>query len=225
MNTRPVRSQAPMMEGRMARWYARITGTAPQLAAARTAAEQLAEGLPSGAEVLEVAPGPGYLAIELARLGFRVTGLDISRTFVELATDAARQAAVDVEFRLGDAAELPFDADSFDLVVCRAAFKNFGRPVEALNEFHRVLRPGRTAVIHDMNKHASTAAINEEVRRMELGPLNSLMTKVPLLMLRRRAYSPAEFERLAAETAFGTCGVSTEGISLEVRLTKAGGAE
>lgn len=48
---------------------------------ARTAAEHLS----SGCNVLEVAPGPGFFAIELAKLGdFKITGLDISRTFVEM---------------------------------------------------------------------------------------------------------------------------------------------
>jgi hypothetical protein len=41
-------------------------------------------------------------------------------------------------------------------------------------------------------------------------------------MLRRRAYSPARFERLAAASPFMTCEISTEGIGLEVRLTKQG---
>jgi hypothetical protein len=39
-------------------------------------------------------------------------------------------------------------------------------------------------------------------------------------MLRRRAYSPAQFERLAAESPFLTCEIQTEGIGLEVRLKK-----
>lgn len=81
------------MEGAMARWYARQRGSAPQIEAYRVQAAQLTAGLPDGAEVLEVAPGPGYLSIEIARTGrFHVTGLDISRSFVEIATWQARRA-------------------------------------------------------------------------------------------------------------------------------------
>src|SRR5579864_9095031 len=66
-------------------------------------------GLPSGARVLEVAPGPGFFAIELAKLGkYTITGLDISRTFVEIATKNARQAGVTVDFQQGNAAAMPF---------------------------------------------------------------------------------------------------------------------
>jgi ubiquinone/menaquinone biosynthesis C-methylase UbiE len=214
------RSQAPMMEGAMARWYARQRGSAPQLAEVRRYAVQLTAGLPDRAAVLEVAPGPGYLAVEMARLGFAVTGLDISRTFVGIATENARRAGVHVEVRQGDAAALPFDAESFDLVVCQAAFKNFGQPAAALNEMHRVLRPGGSAVIHDMNRDVSDAEIDDEVRRMELSRLNSVMTKIPLVWLRRRAYSRAQFERLAAESVFRNCDVRADGMTLEVRLTK-----
>jgi ubiquinone/menaquinone biosynthesis C-methylase UbiE len=142
---RPRRTQAPMMEGRMARWYARQRASAPQLRAVAEFADRLTGALPAGAKVLEVAPGPGYLAIEPARRGCAVTGLDISRTFVEIAAEQARRAGVPATSVRGDAAALPFDAGSFDLIVCQAAFKNFGRPVAVLDELHRVPRDGRSA--------------------------------------------------------------------------------
>jgi ubiquinone/menaquinone biosynthesis C-methylase UbiE len=212
----------PEMQGVVARWYARQRGSASQLEAYRAQAAQLTAGLPPGAVVLEVAPGPGYLAIELARRGAHVTGLDISRSFVEIAGQHARQAAVSVDFRQGDAASLPFDPESFDLVVCQAAFKNFTRPVSALNEMHRVLRRGGTAVIQDLRKDASGADIDREVKEMGLGRLSGRMTRWTLRMLRRRAYSPDQFERLAAESSFRTCDIRTEGVGMEVRLQRQG---
>lgn len=217
---RPTRSQALNMEGGIARWYAHIRGTAPQIAEVRSAAARLTGGLPEGGDILEVAPGPGYLSIELARLGFRVIAVDLSQSFVRITGENARQAGVSVDIRQGNAANLPVDADSFDLIVCQAAFKNFGEPVAALDQMHRALRPGGTAVIEDMNSEVSTADIDQEVRTMGLGPVASVMTKVPLIGLRRRAYSPAEFHRLAAASAFGDCRIRTEGIGLEIRLTK-----
>jgi ubiquinone/menaquinone biosynthesis C-methylase UbiE len=217
---RPYRPQALSMEGPVARWYARIRGTAPQLAAVRTQAAQLTAGLPEGGRILEVAPGPGYLAVELARLGFDVTGVDLGATFVRLATDAARRAGVDARFLHADAADLPLPDTSFDLVVCQAAFKNFGRPVAALDEMHRVLRPGGVAVIGDMNRDATTADIRREVDRMGLGRLNAASTRITLSGLRRRAYAADHFRVAAAASAFGGCEVRAEGLGLEVRLTR-----
>jgi ubiquinone/menaquinone biosynthesis C-methylase UbiE len=222
--TRRWRLKGPEMEGPVARWYARVRGSKSQIDASRIQAAQLVSGLPPGASVLEVAPGPGYLAIEMARRGqIHVTGLDISRTFVQIARDRAREAGVSVDFRQGDAARMPFDAESFDLVVCQAAFKNFVLPRSALAEMHRVLRTGGSAVIQDMSREASHADIAAEVKAMELGRLSSFTTKATLEALRNRAYSAAQFERLAAESPFRRCEITKSGIGLEVRLKKSQG--
>jgi ubiquinone/menaquinone biosynthesis C-methylase UbiE len=150
----------PEMEGTVAQWYARQRGTQRQIESFRKQAVELTAGLPSGTNVLEIAPGPGYLAVAIAQLGrCHVTGLDISRTFVEIAKEKAREAGVKVEFRHGDVANVPFDSNSFDLIVCQAAFKNFTQPVRALDEMHRVLRVGGTVVIQDLSKDASSAEI------------------------------------------------------------------
>jgi len=59
------------------------------------------------------------------------------------------------------------------------------------------------------------------VQKMDLGWWGTFSTKATLEMLRRRAYSPARFERLAAESRFQNCEITTAGIGLEVRLKKA----
>jgi ubiquinone/menaquinone biosynthesis C-methylase UbiE len=162
------------------------------------------------------------LAIEMARLGrLYVAGLDISRTFVEIARENARQAGVSVDFRHGDVAKIPWETGSFDLIVCQAAFKNFSQPLIALEEIHRVLRAGGAAVIQDLSRDASRAEIGREVTRMKLSWLNAFVTKLVLgTMLRRRAYSPARFERLVAESPFRACEIRKDGIGMEVRLRK-----
>ena len=215
------RFKGPEMEGPIARWYARVRGSDSQLALYRRQALELSEGLADGASVLEVAPGPGYLAIEVARLDkFRVTGLDISHTFVRIASDNARQAGVTVDFQQGDVARMPFETATFDLVVCQAAFKNFTLPHSALAEMHRVLRPGGTAVIQDMSHDATHEDIAREVDGMGLGRFSSFTTRATLEMLKRRAYSPGRFASLAATSPFRTAAITTQGIGLEVRLEK-----
>jgi ubiquinone/menaquinone biosynthesis C-methylase UbiE len=211
------------MEGPIARWYARVRGSKSQIEAYRNQAAQLTAGLPDGAKVLEVAPGPGYLSIEMARLRrLDVAALDISHTFVQIGSDSARLAGVDVDFRQGDVANMPFEAESFDLIFCQAAFKNFTLPRIALAEMYRVLRNGGTAVIQDMSHDATHVAIEEEVKGMDLGRLSAFMTKATLERLRNRAYSPLQFELLVAESPFQTCEITIAGIGLEVRLTKQG---
>jgi ubiquinone/menaquinone biosynthesis C-methylase UbiE len=207
------------MEGFIARWYAR--NTASSLAEFEALAKRIASQLKPGAMVLEVAPGPGYLAIALAKLGpYRVTGIDISYTFVEIGKENAADAGVDVEFRQGNASALPFAANWFDFLVTRAAFKNFSDPVGAIAEMHRVLRPGGTALIDDMRKGATNREIAEEVEKMNLGFFGRTFTRAALRSLRARAYSREDFEAMAARTPFGTCEVSEGGIGLEIVLKK-----
>src|SRR5713226_7378548 len=162
------------MEGIIATWYAR--NTANDVRGTRKCASTVADRLKPGARVLEVAPGPGYLAIAIAKMGnYSVSGLDISHSFVRIATENARKAGVSVDFRHGDAAHMPFPDESFDFVVCRAAFKNFSNPVGALDEIHRVLKPGGKASIYDLRRDASLAEIDAEVRDMGLSWLNALL--------------------------------------------------
>ena len=118
------------MEGMLAKWYA--TNTRKSLDEFKALAKRIASKLPAGSSVLEVAPGPGYFAVELAKLGdYRVTGLDISKTFVEIADRNAMEANVDVSFRQGNASDMPFESESFNFILCRAAFKNLADPVGA----------------------------------------------------------------------------------------------
>lgn len=209
------------MEGSIARWYARTRGTESQIADWARQAERLTRDLPPMADVLELAPGPGYFAVELARTGrVRVTALDISATFVGIVRANARRAGVEVSVRQGDASRMPFADASFDLVVCQAAFKNFSRPQTAVNEMFRVLRPGGSARIQDMRHDALDVAIRDEVRAMNLGPLRAWVTRGALRSLRRRAYSVGEFRAFARASPFGDGEVETSGIGIELLLQR-----
>jgi len=158
----------------------------------------------------------------MAKLGpYQVTGLDISKSFLRIASENAQKAGVRIEFRLGDAAHMPFPDESFDFVVCTAAFKNFTDPVGALNETYRVLRPGGKASIFDLRKDASREAIDAEVKGMKLSWLNTLLTKWTFrLMLLRSAYTREAVERVVAQSRFGSGEIRQEGVGFELRLVK-----
>lgn len=208
------------MNGRMARWYERTRRN--DMADFRRQAQAAAANLPAGAEVLEVAPGPGFFAIELAKLGdFHITGLDISRSFIELATCNARQAGVNVDFREGNASAMPFADESFDAIFCTAAFKNFSEPIAALNEMHRVLRPGGRALIVDLRGDASLADINAYVKQSGRTRLDAwLTTRTFRHVLLRRAYTRDQFLRMAESSRFGSCQIRPDSIGFEISLTR-----
>ncbi len=208
------------MDGLIARWYARLTQKNMQDYI--NDAKRMTQYLASGDAVLEVAPGPGFLSIALARLGsYRITGLDISQTFVDIAGERAREAGVPVDFQHGNAADMPFEANSFNLIVCRAAYTNFAEPVAALNEMHRVLKPGGKAVIIDLRGDASQADIDREVDKMHLNAVNALMTRWTFKhSLLKRAYTADSFSQLIAQSNFEKHDIRTDAIGMEIILEK-----
>jgi ubiquinone/menaquinone biosynthesis C-methylase UbiE len=207
------------MEGLIATWYTRNTGR--DLRRFQDMAQRVARRAPAAGDILEVAPGPGYLAIELARRGYRVTALDISKSFVRIAQRNANEAGVDIDVRHGNASAMPLPDASFDFIVCSAAFKNFGNPVGALNEMHRVLRPGGQASIFDLRKDAGRDEIDAEVRRMGMSPVNAWVTRLTFrCMLLKSAYTREDTERMASASRFGGCEIANDGIGFELRLTR-----
>jgi ubiquinone/menaquinone biosynthesis C-methylase UbiE len=207
------------MEGRIAEWYAR--NTAGDFRRFEGAARDVSERVKAGGSVLEVAPGPGYLAIELARRGFVVTGLDISHSFVRIARENAAKAGQSIAFQYGDAAHMPFEDESFDYVVCMAAFKNFTDPVGAIDEIHRVLRPGGSASIYDLRKDASGADIDREIGGMKMTRLNALFTKLVFrTVLLKNAYREEKLARIVRHSRFATGEIIREGIGFELRLRR-----
>lgn len=112
-------------------WFTSLTSQSivPLLDAVETGA---------GVRLLDVATGPGHLASLAAERGASVTGVDVSPAMVEIAQGFYPA----VEFRAGDAEDLPFPPDSFDAVVMNYGLLHLSRPELAIAEAFRVLRSG-----------------------------------------------------------------------------------
>jgi ubiquinone/menaquinone biosynthesis C-methylase UbiE len=207
------------MEGLVAKWYAK---TARRDGEFKMWASRVSETVPAGSHVLEVAPGPGYLSVELARLDkYQVTGLDVSRSFVEFARTNARQAGVQVDFRHGNAADMPFADETFDFIISTAAFKNFAQPVRAIAEMHRVLTPNGKALIVDLRRDACLTSIKEAVNNMGMSRVNALITKWTFrLMLLKTAYTQEQIRQFVSQTSFRQCDIRQDGIGIEIWLRK-----
>jgi arsenite methyltransferase len=112
-------------------------------------------GLGPGDRVLDVASGVGTSAIFLAQtFGCQVSGVDFSAQNVERAkTNAAEAGLTDlVQFKVGDAEQLPFDENEFEVVICECAFCTFPSKAEAAHQFARVLRPGGRIGLSDLTR-------------------------------------------------------------------------
>jgi SAM-dependent methyltransferase len=99
-------------------------------------------GLAASEDVLDVACGTGNAAIPAASTGARVVGLDLVPELLEVGRQHAEEAGVSVEWVEGDAEELPFEDESFDVVLSVFGVMFAPRHDVAAREVVRVLRPG-----------------------------------------------------------------------------------
>jgi ubiquinone/menaquinone biosynthesis C-methylase UbiE len=215
------RSKDIAIEGIAAQWYDNNTRK-HRLAEMKAYAKEVAKQIQDGYSILEVAPGPGYLAIELAKLGkFRIIGLDISKDFVNIAQRNAKESGVEVEFRQGSVDDIPFSDNMFNFIICTAAFKNFREPFKALNQMYRVLRSGGVALIIDMNRNASNQQIEDYTKNMGAkGPYKLFMKLIFKYFLRNGAYTKDEFTNLISKTAFKEYDMNEEEIGFHIYLKK-----
>lgn len=121
----------------------------------RTATLELARaaGLDSAKYVLDVGSGVGGTSRCLAKeFGCRVTGIDLTDEYCRAATMLSARIGLAhlVDFRQGDATELPFDDQTFDVVWTEHVAMNIPDKARLYKEMHRVLKPGGTLAIYDV---------------------------------------------------------------------------
>jgi len=107
-------------------------------------------------DALDVGCGTGFLSFELAARGYRVTGIDFAPSMLAEARRKAAERAVAIRFEHGDAEQLTFPSQSFDLVITRHVLWTLPHPDMAIDEWIRVLRPGGRLVIVDSQADAAS---------------------------------------------------------------------
>jgi ubiquinone/menaquinone biosynthesis C-methylase UbiE len=113
-----------------------------------------------GSDVLEVGCGLGTDAVSFARHGARYTGVDLTEASVELVRTRFGLEGLTAELRTADAENLPFADASFDLVYSHGVLHHTPDTQRAINEVHRVLRPGGTAMVMLYHKNSFNYHVN-----------------------------------------------------------------
>ena len=98
-----------------------------------------------GGRILDVGCGNANLFTYLPEGKYELTGIDFSKNMIAEAEKNCRQAT----FLVSDAEKLPFDDDTFDIIVCNASFHHYIHPDTVLQEMHRVLKYGGKLLIGD----------------------------------------------------------------------------
>ena len=101
--------------------------------------------------ILDVGCGTGMITLPLAELGHNVTGIDLSEGMLKIAKEKASNFNLAVEFKLGDAENLPFEDELFDVVINRHLLWTLPDPEKAISDWKRVLKPEGKLVIVDGN--------------------------------------------------------------------------
>jgi len=106
--------------------------------------------------ILDVGCGTGWAVFQLGQMitDGRAYGIDLAPEMIERAK--ANAAGVEnVEFKAGDAENVPYDDAQFDAVMCSSSFHHYPNPVKALREFRRILKPGGHTYILDTCRDGS----------------------------------------------------------------------
>ena len=208
------------LTGSFTRWYDKNTRKT-RMEEMREYAREVASHIKDGANVLEVAPGPGYMSIELSKMGnYNITGIDISADMIKICKKNAEREKVNINFIQGNVTAMNLEEESFDFIFCSAAFKNFKEPVLALKEMHRVLRKGGIVLISDLRRDISKESLEEQVNKISKHGFERLMVKMTFKSLARYAYTRNEFVEMIKQTAFEKNEIKETGTGFYIYLYK-----
>lgn len=150
----------------------------------------------SGAGVLDVAGGTGHMARAYADAAAVAVVLDLTPEMLATGLrEAAAAGLANVVFVLGDAAQMPFLDESFDLVISRFAVHHFAQPERQIAEMARVCRPGgRVAIIDMVAADEALAAEHDRLERLRDPSHARALSVRELCQLLRQAGAPVEHE-------------------------------
>jgi len=123
----------------------------------------------SESRVLEVACGPGFLALAFAESCREVVGLDLTDAPLAIAERKRRERGLaNVRFERGDADLLPFADGEFNVVVCRLALHHVEEPGRVLREMARVCRPQGKVAVEDLvsSEHRARGEYQNQFERL-----------------------------------------------------------
>ena len=192
-------------KGPMTGWIARAYDGAVQTAFREfvmSTFDSLADQIADAQRVLDVGCGPGQFTIMAAerRPQARVVGVDLSPTMIELAQGhAANSPAIDrVSFKVGDAMTLPFPDASFDVAISSGSIKQWPDTSLGLAEIYRVLIPGGTAFILEVNRDAPPHAVEAQRVKLQHWVFRAFFPRVVT-----QGMTPAEARAACVATRFG----------------------
>ncbi len=117
--------------------------------------------------VLDVACGPGLVACEFAKIASHVTGIDITEKMIAQAKDYQQEKGLfNLSWDVGTVLPLPYEPESFSVVITRYSFHHFLDPQAVLNEMVRVCKPGGKIMVIDVVQTPEKAAAYDHLEKL-----------------------------------------------------------
>ncbi len=120
-----------------------------------------------GEKILDIGCGTGNFSIKLAKMGCKVTGIDISQPMLEEAEKKAEKLNLDINFKKGDVLNLEFDDNKFDSVFSMAAIEFIKDLETAFKEIKRVVKPGGKILLGTIRKDSDWGRLYEKQAQKE----------------------------------------------------------
>lgn len=202
----------------LSRVYSLITSSRILQDFYHSVANQVLARVRSG-RVLDIGTGPGRLPALIASRNkyVHVTGMDLSPDMVKMAGRKAKELGLEnLDFKVGNARDLPFDDREFDLAISTLSFHHWKEPERALNEIYRVLREGGEAWIFDM-----PARMDPDVRRVLQQRYGSLAAWFMYLHgFTEPFYDERTLQAIAGGTSFKRYELDYKGLTFRLKLFK-----
>jgi ubiquinone/menaquinone biosynthesis C-methylase UbiE len=153
--------------------------------------------------VLDIACGSGIVACAFATQASHVTGIDITAAMIEEAKKTQQKKGLsNMQWQIGEVASLPYDNESFSIVVSRFGFHHFQNPATVLSEMTRVCKPGGRVLVVDVALPAGKVDAYNRMEKLRDPSHTAALTQPRLLELFNQAgLQPVELEsyRMAIE--------------------------
>ncbi len=146
---------------------ARLYDSMMQTNAIRLTYQEIAQDLISRIKkgrLLDIGTGPGYLLLEIHKINpsIELFGLDISAAMVDQAS--RNLAEIKVDLQQGNIRATEYESEFFDLITCSGSFYLWDRPVEGIDEIHRILKDGRSAYLYETYRDIDKKILREIMR-------------------------------------------------------------
>lgn len=131
--------------------------------------------LPEGPlDILDVGCGTGAMGLVLSEMGHRVKGIDLSEKMMNVGREKAKERGLSMTFEIGDAEQIPFEDNTFDVVINRHLLWTLPHPEKALLDWKRVIKPGGFVIV--VEGRWDNGTVSAKIKRQITYTLEKLFT-------------------------------------------------